>query len=184
MTNEIFHPESEVRILRPNEIQKLIDAIPKNIHREQFEAFLYTACRFTELVDAQGKKERLNENFLKIKNTKAKVRTKFRYVRLNNQGLRAIKYFMKHKKPLPHRDTWNENLERWAKKAGLEPKGISSKCLRKTWESWLVTMYPSHLIQILLSVGHKETTALSNYLQLPFTETDKQEMKKFTDGWI
>jgi len=184
MTSEILHPESNVRILRPSEVRKLIDAIPKNINRERFEVLLFTGCRYTELVDAFGKKERIDGKFLKIKNTKAKVKEKFRYVRLNNQGLRAVDYFMRHEKPLPSYVTWNENLNRWSKKAHLDPKGISVKTTRKTWESWLVTMYPMQITQIFLSMGHESTTALKHYLQLPFTEQDKEDMKYYTDGWI
>jgi len=184
MAREIYHPENNVRIFRPNEIRKFIDAIPKNINRERFEVLLYTGCRYTELVDAQGKKERIDNNFIRIKNTKAKVKDKFRYVRLNNQGLRAVDYFMRHKNFLPSYITWNENLKRWANFAKLNPEGISVKSTRKTWESWLVTMYPTQITQIFLSMGHESTTALQHYLQLPFTETDKEEMKYYTDGWI
>jgi len=184
MSSEIFHPENNVRILRPNEIRKLINAIPKNVNRERFETLLYTGCRYTELIDVQGKKERIDEGFIRIKNTKAMVKDKFRYVRLNTHGVRAVDYFMRHEKKLPSYVTWNENLRRWSKMANLNPSGISVKSTRKTWESFLVTMYPTSIIEIFLSIGHESTTALKHYLQLPFTDRDKEEMKYYTDGWI
>ena len=179
----ILHPDTNTRIFRPWEIRKLIHNIPKNINRERFEVLLFTGCRYTELQDVHGKLERLSENTLKIRNTKAKAKTKFRYVQLNNQGRRAVEYYLRSDKPLPHYTTWDVNLIRWCKNANLNPEGVSIKSTRKTWESWLVSIYPEQIERIFLSQGHSRFVALKHYLTLPFTKEDKEDMKYYVEGW-
>ena len=59
----------------------------------------------------------------------------------------------------------------------LDPIGLCPKTLRKTWESWLV-FYPRHIHLIFLSQGHNNLTSLQHYINLPFTEQDRKEMRK------
>ncbi|OGM01675.1 hypothetical protein A3K72_00640 [Candidatus Woesearchaeota archaeon RBG_13_36_6] len=184
MTEIILHPENNVRIFRPHEVTALIRNIPKKVNIERFEALLYTGSRFSEMREVHGKMGRIDGNFIRLMNTKALVKEKFRYVRLNNPGLRAVEYYMRHSKPLPTHQTWDENLKKWCKYAGLDATGVCAKSTRKTWESWLVTMYPKYITQIYLSIGHSSDTALKHYLQLPFTTTDVANMNFYTEGWI
>ena len=71
----------------------------------------------------------------------------------------------------------------WARRGGLTEVGLSSKTLRKTWESWLMFYYPKRVMEIALSQGHNTVTSLQHYLGLAFTEIDRMEMKEFIDGW-
>ena len=77
----------------------------------------------------------------------------------------------------------NESLQRWAKNSKLNTQGICLKTFRKTWESWLITSFPSQILQVCLSQGHNEITSLRHYAQMPFSESDKLEMKPYTSGW-
>jgi len=201
----ILHPNSNVRIFRPHEIIKIQNSIPRSIDLERFNVLLYTGCRYTEFLELFGKTHRFDGSFVKIRNTKATVKDKFRYVRLSDSGIVAIKKYFKHDKKPPTYQTWDENMARWADYSGIErlkktpeeleidrdknPRTglykdtISLKSLRKTYESWLTTMFPQYQTQILLSIGHTGATSLVHYLQLPFVKDDMVSMIPFVKGW-
>ena len=54
---------------------------------------------------------------------------------------------------------------------------------RKTWESWLVCCYPAMAMQIALSQGHTNITAMNHYLNLSFSPSEKEDMKKYVNGF-
>lgn len=175
-----------IRIFRPCEITALIKAIPKIDYKTMFEAMLYTGCRFEELRWLMKHPDRfdIDAKSIKMLSKKAKVRHKERYIRLNNNGERAVEYLLRAKKNIPSRDGWNADLRRWCRNAGIDAEGVCSKSTRKTWESWLATTYPEKYPAIFLSQGHSDKVSIEYYLMLPFSEKDKQEMKQYTDGWI
>jgi integrase len=107
---------------------------------------------------------------------------KERWTRLSSKGASLLPYFFKTK-PLPIWKGWTQNLERWATKAGLDPVGLGPKSLRKSWESWLVASSPERVLEVFLSQGHTQMTALSHYLGLPFTQGDKGAMLEYVGGW-
>ena len=55
---------------------------------------------------------------------------------------------------------------------------INNKTFRKTWESWLVFYYPDKALQIALRQGHTTTTQYEHYLNIPFEDADRKEMRK------
>lgn len=179
----IIHPESNVAIFRPIEFTKLIRSIKRTIDKERLEVLLYTGCRYSEIIGIHGKLNRLEGKTLKVENTKAFKTTKYRYVQLNDPGVRAVDYYLRSSKPLPTQTTWNENLQRWCKDAGIDPSGVTSKSTRKTWESWLAVSYPQQIERIFLSQGHNRLVALKHYLTFPFSDQDKKDMKFYVDGW-
>lgn len=202
----IVHPNSNIRIFRPNEIIAIQNAIPRAIDLERFNTLLYTGCRYTEFQDLFGKHNRFDTNgFLKVKNTKAKVKDKFRYVRLSDNGIHTMKRFFKHDKKPSKYGTWDENMRRWVNLSGIErdkkdeqqlinnrdinPRCgeyndiVSLKSLRKTWESWLNTMFPQYKTHICESIGHTELVSMKCYTQLPFVREDLKAMIPFVKGW-
>ena len=184
MTDEHLIIRSGVRILRPHELSKLVNAIPKMDHRIRFETLLYTGCRYSELIWLHKHPSAFDGNAIKLISTKQEAREKERYVRLNMNGKRTVSLFLRDRKGLPSQSVWDRNLIRWATIAGINRKKISSKSTRKTWESWLVTMYPTSFTQIVLSHGHTKETSMEFYLGLPFSEIDMNDMHFYTDGWI
>ena len=176
--------KNDVRIYRPGEVKAIIDAIPKVDHKDKFEALLYTGCRYTELQWLFKHPESFQSSTILMPSMKPEARHKERYIRLNNNGKRAVTYFLRSKTNLPAHSGWDENLIRWCKKAGVEPLGICCKSSRKSWESWLATMYPHNFQHIFLSQGHTDKVSLEYYLMLPFNDKDKEDMKFYTDGWI
>ena len=87
---------------------------------------------------------------------------KQRYIRISDYCLMQLPLFFKGNK-LPRKSTWNRNLIRWAKKAGINPVSISSKTTRKTWESWLMFYFPNRQLQILLNQGHTQEVSINHY---------------------
>ena len=180
--NNIF--KTGVRILRPCDVKAIINAIPKLDFKNKFEALLFSGMRYNEMQWLYKHKDRFTGNTILMPSFKPKAKHKERYVRLNGHGKRAIEYFLASEKNLPSRDGWNANLTRWCELAGIDPKGVSSKTTRKTWESWLITMYTTSSPLIFLSQGHTDLVSMEYYLMLPFNDKDKQDMKYYTEGWL
>ena len=177
-----------VRVLRPWEVKKLIDAIPNKYQRLKFEALLYTGIRYVE-ANRLLEKPRMFEpgnnriHFDSYAIRKKKIDMKERYVILSPVAKRIIESFIDAGKELPGYDVWRDDLKRWAKNAGIPPNRLGPKTTRKTWESWLVTYYPHFTNHIFLSQGHNTLTALVHYVTLPFNEKDRNDMKEFVYGW-
>ena len=95
-----------------------------------------------------------------------------------------MSYFLNGTKNIPSNVTWRENLIRWGTDAKIDTVGLCAKSSRKTWESWLMFYFPQHIQTILLSQGHTDIMSIEHYLNMPFTTTDRIEMKEYVEGWI
>jgi len=177
-----------VRILKPEEVSKLIKAIPKSEYKVMFKALLYSGCRYAELQRLKERPQDFDGDFIKVANMKSKAKVTQgikRWVRLNPVGKEIIANYLELDKSLPHLLTWRENLRRWAVKAGIGEEGVCPKMTRKTWESWLTFFYEEKQITaITLSQGHTTTVSLTYYLGMPFTAEDKIKMEQYVGGWI
>ena len=187
MTEEIIMHESRkgrpIRVFRPSEVRVLVRAIQKNDNKDKLESLLYSGARYTELKWLYNNKNRLQGQHIHIKNMKALTKEAYRWVRLNQQGQRAVENFLRAKTNLPSYQTWGDNLKRWCVDAGIKPDGACAKSTRKTFESWLVITYPTRISEIFISQGHQELTALRHYLTFPFTDQDKKDMLYYVEGW-
>ena len=175
------------RILRPLEATELINAIPKRKYEIQFKALLFTGARYIEIQRFFKHAEWFDGKFIHLPAMaikKAKRKQRERWIRLNPLGREVIKSFLSLDENLPTKQAYNQNLKRWALQAGFNSAGLSAKTTRKTWESWLVFYYPDKLANIVLSQGHTALTSIQHYLNMPFTNEDKEEMKEFVEGWI
>jgi hypothetical protein len=174
-----------VRILRPCEFKLINDKIPKQEQKDKFEALLYTGCRYTELIWLYKHPDAFQDsNTILMPSMKPEARHKERYIRLNNNGKRAVSYFLRSKHNLPAHTGWDENLKRWCARASVDPTGVCCKTTRRTFESWLATMYPNNLQQIFLSQGHTERISMEFYMMLPFDDQDKKDIAFFVEGWL
>ena len=75
-----------IRILKPSEFKKLIDAIPKVEHKDKLEALLFTGCRYTELQWLYENPSAFSDGIIRMPSMKTASRHKERYIRLNNNG--------------------------------------------------------------------------------------------------
>lgn len=172
------------RILRPEEYEKLRDEL-KRYQRIQLDALLLTGMRYVEAKRLQKNPDWFDGEFINIPeegSRKKEMKFRERTIRLSYLGQRVIEDFL-NTKPLPHNNGFNQNLKRWSEKAGIGTEGMTAKVTRKTWVSWLVTSFPEYREEVYLSLGHSRITAMKHYLGLPFTDRDKEGMKKWVNGW-
>jgi len=185
----ILHPLGDTRILRPREWEALLAGCAKINYKTILQTLLYTGIRYVELQRFQNNPQWFIDNeFIhlpKEASKKKKRKQRERYVRLNNPGRMAVQYFVKmNDTPVPSYQSWNENLKCWARRSNLDPKGLSVKTTRKTWESWLMFYFPQQMPLITLSQGHTQLISLQHYLNMPFTEADRLEIRNYVEGWV
>jgi len=176
-----------VRILRPREYQALLRCCTKPHHRTMLQSLLYTGMRYIEMQRFQEHPSWFDGEFInlpRMADRKVKRTQVERAVRLNQTGRTVIEYFLQLKEPLPAYQNWRDNMRRWGTRAGLDPKGLGVKSTRKTIESWLMFYYSqARMAEIALSQGHNTLTSLQHYLNMPFNEVDRLEMKPMIEGW-
>jgi hypothetical protein len=174
------------RILRPREFKQLLEGCPKIEMKNLLHTLLFTGMKYTELKELQKNPKWFNGEFINIPFIPSeKKRSKpERWIYLTPAGKIVVEYFLhQNKKKLPSYQAWTENLKCWARRANLSQAGLSAKTTRKTWESWLMFYYPHLMIYVLKSQGHNVLSAIRYGLSLPFTETDRFEMREFVEGW-
>ena len=144
-----------------------------------------TGLRYVEAQRLQESPDWLDGRFIHLPQNaqrKARRKQKERWVKLSDKGKTMLPFFFKTR-PLPDWKVWVEDLDRWALRGGLDPRALSVKTTRKTWESWLLSQHPERTLEIMLSQGHDETTSIRHYAGLPFTHADKDAMIEWTAGW-
>ena len=177
--------KSGVRILRPSEYESLNEGAGTLENRTLCDGLLLTGLRYVEAQRLQENPDWLDGRFIHLpiqSQRKVKRQQRERWVRLSSKGLTVVPYFLKSKR-LPTWKAWSEDLKRWASHSQLDTTGLGPKSMRKTWESWLVSSYPERVLEVFLSQGHTQMTALSHYLGLPFTQADKNAMLEYVGGW-
>ena len=175
----------QVRILRPVEFETLRDAMEPNTRRI-CTSLLLTGMRYAELQRFRENPDWLDGKFIYLPKgsmPKVKAKQKERALRLSDMGKTLLPDLFQVPHPLPELPNLDMKLRRLSKRI-LEGVPINNKSFRKTWESWLVFYYPDKALQIALSQGHTTTTQYEHYLNIPFEEDDRKEMRKWVEGWI
>ena len=175
----------EVRILRPSEWEILRDALDINMKRI-CTSLLATGMRYAELQRFRENPEWLDGRFVHLPRgsvMKVKAKQKERAIRLSDIGKTLISDLFQAPHPLPELPAFDMKLRRLSKRI-LEGVPVNNKTFRKTWESWLVFYYPDKSLQIALSQGHTTVTQYEHYVNIPFEECDRKEMRKWVEGWV
>lgn len=175
--------KGETRILRPVEFELLVDSIPKISNQIKFKALMFTGMRFAEMKWLHKHPDNFHKYYITVPSGKPRAKQKERYVKLNGRGTEVVSAFLQGEN-LPSITNWPYDLKRWAELGGIESTGLGALTTRKTWESYLVSTYPNSFVNIFLSQGHSEMTSLQYYLGLPFTNEEKEQIKKYTEGWL
>ncbi len=175
------------RILRPAEYIKLRTEA-KSFYRSLFDAALLTGMRVVELKLFLQNPDWFDGTFIHIPRIaikKQKATVTQRWVHLSIKGRTIIENLHRsiNHDDIPTEQGLIKYLKACAERAGIGSAGINMKMFRKTYESWLISSYPERKEEVFLSQGHNSLTALRHYVNLPFTESDRMEMKEYVDGW-
>lgn len=173
------------KILTVEEFDRFRQVIPE-ARRAIFEVNAITGLRYVEL-------QRLYDNpiwYNKIRNQiilpkEAQKKVKQKLVKRTIDKLPSafpyiFKQFLEGPKP-PEQSSWNRDLERWSRKAGIMPK-VGPKTPRKTIESWMLKAGIPE-IEIYSRQGHDPITSLRHYQSLSFTAYELKDIKKRLQEW-
>lgn len=188
-----------LRVLRPTEYDAIRNAILNENTRLILDLLLYTGARYVELMRLAEHPDWIRESSHTIylppeASLKVERQSPDRFIHLSREGWSALTLWqLKIKEPKDEMYTrrgFTKFLKTHAKKAGISEEGLSSKTLRKTFESWLVQALviqgrqPSALSLIAKSFGHTELTAIGHYINLDFTAQDVEKILARTSGWM
>lgn len=177
----------KTRILRPYEFGLLREGAKRTENKTLLDACLLLGARYQECQRIQDSPHWFDGNFVHLPSEaqqKVKRKQVERWIRLSSMGKAILPYFFENKKRLPSIQAWDYSLIEWGKKGGLDTAGISARTLRKTYESWLIFYYPEATNLIYLSQGHTTLTSLQHYINLPFLDEDRKDMKRWVEGWL
>ena len=186
------------RVLTPDEVDRIRKVISKPSSRALFDLLLYTGLRLSEVKQLMDNPQLFDQErrTITIRSGKAKATQRSRNVTLSENGIEAVKAYLLNPTAPNSPTAWQMNLIRWSRQAHLQvitgvapdsggsnPYGITVRTSRKSWESWLLTAFPDRAVYIALSQGHTESTALRHYLNLSFTQAEKDTILKEVRGW-
>ena len=184
------------RVLTPEEAYQTRAVIEKPSARALYDLMLYTGLRLVEvkqLAENPGIFDQ-ERRTITIKSGKAKASQISRNVCLSDKGLLAVEEYLKNPicskepvmsgriKPYPV-GTTRPSQALPGQEQSSNPTGITVRTSRKTWESWLLAAYPDKVINIVLSQGHTETTALRHYFNISWTQAEREAIKEQVKGW-
>ena len=177
----------DIRILTPVEYEALKSAIPTDRHKTILEILQITGMRYAEFIRLYDNKVWYNErrNIIHLPE-EAQLKHKRTQLERNIHPLPSMfsyifKDFIQGKRP-PLEATWNKNLQRWAKDAGINPYGVSVKTTRKTIESWQIVAGVNEST-VCLRAGHDSVTSMKHYQGLAFSDKEIHDIKTKLTEW-
>lgn len=201
------HQLHGVRILTPREYEILLDQIQKPSLVKLIQVLMLTGMRYEEVLRLKSSPDHFSEadRSIWVRSGKLKAKSPERYVPLTDAGTQAVKEFLADERTrYPLSSVMGLNLTSWAGKAGLIPIlagqmkdlsganvgkerknvfGMSVKTFRRTWENWLLTIYPDRIMDIMKSQGHDVTTSANHYAGAVFSADDVEQIKGYVSGW-
>ena len=185
--NRHLYTNGEIRVLTVDEYKRLERAIPKDEYKRILEILMITGMRYIEL-------QRLFDNpswYMKDRNIihlaadgqkkHARVQ-KERTINLLPDSFRdKMDLFYRGCRP-PEQTSWNRDLQRWSKLAGIHPYGISAKTTRKSIESYMVVAGIPETT-ICLRAGHTSVVSMQHYQGLAFSSDERNDIKKLLKKW-
>lgn len=185
--NRHLYTEGEIRVLTVEEYRKLENAIPKDDYKIILKVLMITGMRYAEV-------QRLFENpewYNKVKNLihldsngqkkHERVQKERTISPLPAMFSDTMKLFFSGCKP-PEQTSWNRDLQRWCKLAGIHPYGVSCKFSRKTIESWLIVA-GREVTTVCLRQGHDSVTSMHHYQGLAFSDSERRDINDQLKMW-
>ena len=100
------------------------------------------------------------------------------------EGVRHFHPVIKDVSGKPMKDKDTHKRLRKDKDQPVKVTGVSQKALRKTWISWLLTVFPEYEGKITDSMGHSSETERRHYRSLSFSAEEIQDIWKYVDGFV
>lgn len=185
----------DTRVLTPKDYNKVRDGFKKQEHKLIFDGLIYTCMRVEEFWRFIGHPEwfdydRMCINLPPGATLKVKVKQKGRTILLSALGVRVVRDLLDAVragkiKEISNRG-WNDDISRAARRAGFQHDPnckIVPKMTRKTYISWLMAVIPDDGLRITASSGHDSSTMIRHYLNLAFTDQERNEIKMHIQGW-
>lgn len=179
--------KSAKAVLTPKE-KNLIWEYLSPVYRIRGNFLLYTATR---IVEAKYIAEH-PEHFRKENRAiflphvpgmgKKKCTINRRTIILSDNGINAVEEFFNHKVGFAAYQNMEDAFVLAAKKADFDISLISTKCLRTTFVSWMMAVFPNQQSQISRCVGHDIYTMNDYYLATGFRPNDKKDMVEELKG--
>jgi len=201
------HQLHGIRILTPREYEALLQQITKPSLVKLVKVLLLTGMRYEEVLRLKANPEPFSEadRSVWVRSGKMQAKSPERYVPLTEAGAQAVKEFLADERTTyPSTSVMSINLSSWADKAGLVPildcqlrglskanagktrrnlTGMSVKTFRRTWENWLLTLYPDRVMDIMKSQGHDVATSSEHYCGAVFSAEDVEKIREYVAGW-
>ena len=172
--------KGKVRVLRPSEYRLIRESVKRD-KQILLDCALLTGMRYEELIRLRKNEEWLSGKFIYLPDwaeKKAKRRQRERTINLSIMGRSILPQIFKIN--VPSRSAF----DKWLSYNFRLIDGLSAKTFRKTYGSWLLSLYQERLMDIALSQGHDELTELNHYAKNGFEDRDKMEMREYVEGWI
>ena len=180
--------KSEVAVLTPIQAKNIRDKL-NPVYQIRWDILLHTAMRIVEAKHFGEHPEYFRKEngaiFLKPIESIGKKRCtiKERAIMLSPNGVKAVEEFLEHKVGFAAYQNMEEALVLASEKADFETKSITTKMLRKTMISWLMTVYPEREAQISHFAGHDVNTMRGYYLTYGWRKEDIKDMRDTLIGW-
>lgn len=182
-----LYTAGEIRVLTVEEYKKLENAIPKDDYKIILKVLLVTGMRYIEVqrlydnpiwYNKQRNIIHLDSNGQKKHERTQKERT---IQPLPAMFSDTMKLFFSGCRP-PEQTSWNRDLQRWCRIAGIHPYGISAKSSRKTLESWMISA-GIEVTTTCLRQGHDSITSMLHYQGLAFSDSEIRDIKDQLTLW-
>jgi integrase len=177
----------EIRILTPDEYNKLRAFIPQDRHKMLLDILLITGMRYVEACRLWNNPKWFNprRNIIHLPPEAQRKHKRTQQERtiqpLPSMFGYILRDFWEARRP-PSESSWNRDLRKWAEMAGIHPYGLSAKTTRKTIESWMIASGLNES-RICLRSGHDNLTSMRHYQNLAFSDSELNDIKKQLTAW-
>jgi integrase len=190
----------EFRILSPQEAIKIYMGGEKIQSKMDFMFYLSTGMRYNEglwVLDNPDKidYERRVIHFESNKKWDRENKWRDRPVCLSHWDLINVHNYVSFnagRRINPRHVTLTRITNNWAIRAGIDPKGIGARSLRKTRFVWLLKAYPDYEDIIIETMDYSPNknqrvdpsyTNIEDYKKVPFTEKEVKLIESLLCGW-
>jgi len=180
--------KSKVAVLSPNQCTQIRSKL-NPVYKIRWDLLLYTAMRIVEakLFGEHPEYFRKENGAIFLKPVegigKKRCTIKERAIMLSPSGVKAVENFIEHKIGFAAYQNMEDAIVLAAEKADFDTTTITTKMLRKTMISWLMTVYPEREAQISHFAGHDVDTMRGYYLTYGWRKEDIKDMRDVLIGW-